>query len=337
VGFVNPRAICPNCGAKIHTQGGVVGTATGLGHRTGTVCPQCGVALSGKVGWDNKAKLEGQPSDGAQVASLVGASISAGGRAIERRRVRKATGTEVSPADFQKMVAEEVADSSSVIVQPTKKQTRLTWALMDAGFNRKEIKAFEKKIKAGPIEVRPEPHSQLEVLVAKLKKLGIEYELMHDRDMSRSERFDVVVTVPAEVLTALREKKTKELKELFGLERTEASEARNLLIGDWRLGSEEVEPDKPTVIAPGILEKFANETKVLMEKLGARVDLVPSVDGATEPRTDEDLQSPAGPGPSPEPSEDVLAQIEKLGQLHDTGVLTDEEFQAKKAELLQRL
>lgn len=34
---------------------------------------------------------------------------------------------------------------------------------------------------------------------------------------------------------------------------------------------------------------------------------------------------------------DVVAQIAKLASLHDAGILTDEEFAAKKAELLQRL
>jgi uncharacterized membrane protein YeaQ/YmgE (transglycosylase-associated protein family) len=35
--------------------------------------------------------------------------------------------------------------------------------------------------------------------------------------------------------------------------------------------------------------------------------------------------------------EDVTEQIRKLGELRDEGVLTDEEFEAKKAELLSRL
>jgi Short C-terminal domain len=61
VGVRNLRAICPNCGGKIHTQ------PKGLGHitwansrmlaKTGTECQHCGVALSGKVGVDNKAIL----------------------------------------------------------------------------------------------------------------------------------------------------------------------------------------------------------------------------------------------------------------------------------------
>jgi hypothetical protein len=37
------------------------------------------------------------------------------------------------------------------------------------------------------------------------------------------------------------------------------------------------------------------------------------------------------------PAVDYVAQLEKLGQLRDAGVLTDEEFQAKKAEILRRI
>lgn len=34
---------------------------------------------------------------------------------------------------------------------------------------------------------------------------------------------------------------------------------------------------------------------------------------------------------------DVFAALEKLGSLRDMGILSDDEFQAKKAELLSRL
>jgi len=34
---------------------------------------------------------------------------------------------------------------------------------------------------------------------------------------------------------------------------------------------------------------------------------------------------------------DVMLHIEKLTELHDAGILTDEEFQSKKAELLKKL
>lgn len=55
------RAICPNCGGKIHTQ------AKGLGHltwanswvlvKTGESCQWCGARLTGKVGPDGRAQL----------------------------------------------------------------------------------------------------------------------------------------------------------------------------------------------------------------------------------------------------------------------------------------
>jgi hypothetical protein len=59
MGVRNLRAICPNCGGKIHTQ------PKGLGHftwanswflvKTGSECQHCGVALSGKVAASGKA------------------------------------------------------------------------------------------------------------------------------------------------------------------------------------------------------------------------------------------------------------------------------------------
>ena len=38
-----------------------------------------------------------------------------------------------------------------------------------------------------------------------------------------------------------------------------------------------------------------------------------------------------------EPSGDVLATLERLGTLRDKGIVSEQEFQAKKAELLSRL
>ncbi len=62
MGVRNTRAICPNCGGKIHTQ------PKGLGHfslwanswflvQTGDECQHCGVALTGRVKYDNRAEL----------------------------------------------------------------------------------------------------------------------------------------------------------------------------------------------------------------------------------------------------------------------------------------
>jgi hypothetical protein len=43
---------------------------------------------------------------------------------------------------------------------------------------------------------------------------------------------------------------------------------------------------------------------------------------------------PAAPAPAAPPTDDVFAQLERLGRLRDDGVLTDAEFSAQKAKLL---
>jgi hypothetical protein len=40
------------------------------------------------------------------------------------------------------------------------------------------------------------------------------------------------------------------------------------------------------------------------------------------------------PPPPPPPQADVIGQLKELGELRDQGVLTDEEFQAQKARIL---
>jgi hypothetical protein len=45
-------------------------------------------------------------------------------------------------------------------------------------------------------------------------------------------------------------------------------------------------------------------------------------------------QAAAPPPPAAPDEDDKLAQLEKLGQLHASGVLTDEEFAQQKAKLL---
>lgn len=52
------------------------------------------------------------------------------------------------------------------------------------------------------------------------------------------------------------------------------------------------------------------------------------------------VQSRMGrPGSSPQPpgADDPVAQIRKLGELRDAGLLSDEEFAAKKAQILDRM
>jgi len=51
-----------------------------------------------------------------------------------------------------------------------------------------------------------------------------------------------------------------------------------------------------------------------------------------------DLHAPGAPTQAPTPGgHDLFAAIEKLAALHDKGILSEEEFSAKKAELLSRL
>jgi len=48
-------------------------------------------------------------------------------------------------------------------------------------------------------------------------------------------------------------------------------------------------------------------------------------------------QSAPPPAPAPDPdddTDDMIAQLEKLGSLHEQGILTDAEFDAQKAKLL---
>ncbi|VFA97394.1 SHOCT domain-containing protein [Nocardia cyriacigeorgica] len=44
--------------------------------------------------------------------------------------------------------------------------------------------------------------------------------------------------------------------------------------------------------------------------------------------------SPPAPAPAAGGSEDLVARLQQLGQLHDSGVLSDEEFAAAKRQLL---
>jgi hypothetical protein len=45
-------------------------------------------------------------------------------------------------------------------------------------------------------------------------------------------------------------------------------------------------------------------------------------------------EAPARQAPAAAPQESYLQELEKLAELHERGILTDEEFQAKKAQLL---
>ena len=44
--------------------------------------------------------------------------------------------------------------------------------------------------------------------------------------------------------------------------------------------------------------------------------------------------APPPPAPVAAPEDDMMEQLEKLGALHEKGILTDEEFAAQKAKIL---
>jgi hypothetical protein len=49
---------------------------------------------------------------------------------------------------------------------------------------------------------------------------------------------------------------------------------------------------------------------------------------------EQDYQQPQAPPPPTPGGEDVVEQLKQLGELRDSGVLTEEEFAAQKAKLL---
>ncbi len=74
------------------------------------------------------------------------------------------------------------------------------------------------------------------------------------------------------------------------------------------------------------------------EKIVAEGSLGPPPAGVAQPPSYAPPVTLPGTGPSSRPTpEDIPSQIEKLAALRDSGVLTEEEFQTKKAELLSRM
>jgi hypothetical protein len=56
-----------------------------------------------------------------------------------------------------------------------------------------------------------------------------------------------------------------------------------------------------------------------------------------EPQQSQSYAQPPSFNPSPQSHDEILSAIERLGNLHQKGVLSDDEFRSKKAELLSRL
>ena len=65
----------------------------------------------------------------------------------------------------------------------------------------------------------------------------------------------------------------------------------------------------------------------------------PSAQDSPASASAPEIPSPPAPPAVPKPpaGDDVITLIERLGQLKDKGLLSDDEFAAKKTELLSRL
>jgi hypothetical protein len=67
------------------------------------------------------------------------------------------------------------------------------------------------------------------------------------------------------------------------------------------------------------------------------VDGVPQAESGAAPQQAPELSGPAVPSATVQAQEDIITKIERLAELRDKGVLSEEEFVSTKAELLKRL
>jgi hypothetical protein len=88
-----------------------------------------------------------------------------------------------------------------------------------------------------------------------------------------------------------------------------------------------------TVYAGGakheISSVYKDDARAITDEIRNRV--------ATRGASAASLATPPSPVTPPEPRPDVLQQLKQLGELRDAGVITDQEFEEKKSELLKRL
>jgi hypothetical protein len=120
------------------------------------------------------------------------------------------------------------------------------------------------------------------------------------------------------------------------------------LFSDQRLASQaelglRAKPEVREAIAKGATEvRTAGRIVFVANGRGSVVDefrldeVVRLVGRIPAPPSLQRAQTASAP-PPPEPDADVLEQLRRLGELRKAGVLTDAEFEAKKAELLGRI
>lgn len=112
------------------------------------------------------------------------------------------------------------------------------------------------------------------------------------------------------------------------------------------LGSETLEEfSLPAIHSLTVSKKMGGE-KLTVHASGNQSDIKQMMHGQadaivrafrTVKETPRSTQPPAAPPPAAPPQADLLGQIERLAELHSRGILTEGEFEAKKAELMGRL
>jgi hypothetical protein len=99
-------------------------------------------------------------------------------------------------------------------------------------------------------------------------------------------------------------------------------------------------------LSPGRLERFEPKRDLWKETLpsksdkdigGALAELESAVKGLASAMKSGEIREPAQGNHSHEQDEDPYEGLRRLQELHDTGVITADEFAAKKVELLQRI
>jgi hypothetical protein len=76
------------------------------------------------------------------------------------------------------------------------------------------------------------------------------------------------------------------------------------------------------------MSRMQRRRSAMQERMGARQDFEPAGDQGYEEAP------PQQAGAAPAPQQDYTAELEKLAKLRDDGVITAEDFEAKKKQLL---
>ena len=111
------------------------------------------------------------------------------------------------------------------------------------------------------------------------------------------------------------------------------SDLREVELSKPGASGDETVSDKNAPALSDALIKAAAETRTA-DASPAPADAVPVEPSVVEP---EKLQAAKPPVPESAEESDIFAKIERLAALHAKGILTDAEYQAKKAELLARI